>query len=304
MANINMANIDSRAETVTELHPRALNPRLARACSAAQRLPGWGRLVNLLIGSQPSGAFRVHSANGWFEGNIASFIDQQVYLYGWYESDVIAAFLDVIPPDRRGVILDIGANVGTHAIAFSQAFQTIHAFEPNPLALEQLERNVALNGATNIQIHPIGLSETAATLDFFLTEKSNYGLGTFSQNDQYDVPLQKVGEFSVEVGDELLERIGCKKVDAVKVDVQGFEPEVLRGLKQMLTRDKPFLWFEVSTATSAKLDDLKQLAKFVPYPFSLHVFPSFLSLTGRKVRLQEVDSSQPLPCGDYVAMPR
>lgn len=299
-----MANTNSRAATVTELHPTALSPRLARACSAAQRLPGWGRLVHLLIGSQPNGAFRVHSANGWFEGNIANYIDRQVYLRGWYESDEIASFLDVIPPDRRGVILDIGANVGTHAIAFSKAFQTIHAFEPNPLALEQLERNVALNGATNIQIHPVGLSETAATLDFFLTEKSNYGLGTFSQHDQYDVPLQKVGEFSVEVGDELLERIGCKKVDAVKVDVQGFEPEVLRGLRQMLTRDKPFLWFEVSTGTSAKLDDLKQLAKVVPYAFSLRVFSSFWSPTGRKVRLQEVDGSQPLPCGDYVVIPR
>jgi FkbM family methyltransferase len=298
-----MSNMSSLGPARDELHPAALGPRIVRALSTAQRLPAWGRMAQMFVGASPQGPFRVRSRHGWFEGDIASYIDRQVYLRGWYEADEIAAFLAMIPQDRRGTILDVGANVGTHAVAFARAFESVHAFEPNPVAIAQLERNVALNRADNVQVHPVGLAEQAGQLDFFLTERSNFGLGTFSQHDQYDVPLKKAGHLTVEVGDTYLERIGCSRVDAVKIDVQGFEPEVLRGLKHTLMRDKPFLWFELSTGTSAKLDDLQQLSRLVPYDFSLHIFSNGWSVAGRTVLLREVDGSQPLPCGDYIIVP-
>lgn len=90
-----------------------------------------------------SGRFRVKSEWGWFEGNIESFVDREVYLRGWYESDHIRLFLESLPEERRNVALDIGANVGTHSLAFSRLFKAVHAFDPNPNLWSSFLRNVA-----------------------------------------------------------------------------------------------------------------------------------------------------------------
>lgn len=97
-----------------------------------RHIPGWRRVVDLLA-SPTHSEFAVENRGAWFAGNLSSFIDREIYLFGRYEDRQIAHFLVAIPEDRRGVILDIGANTGNHSVAFAQVFKTVHAFEPNPL---------------------------------------------------------------------------------------------------------------------------------------------------------------------------
>ena len=67
-----------------------------------------------------------------FAGEASSFVDRQMYVFGNYEKPLIDAFVSFISPGKRGTILDIGANVGTHSLAFAHRFKAVHSFEPNP----------------------------------------------------------------------------------------------------------------------------------------------------------------------------
>src|SRR5688572_11738006 len=131
-----------------------IRARIARALRWLHALPGWQSLVNKVVPDH-SGAFVVHNGPMVFAGVIGSFIDRQVYLFGGYERPYIDRFVRAIPADRRGTILDIGANAGTHSLAFASDFATVHAFEPNPMLWAQFERNVALNHLKNVQLHKL-----------------------------------------------------------------------------------------------------------------------------------------------------
>ena len=110
-----------------------LRARLARYLGFyLKSVPGWHWLTRVLV---PERAFDFDVRNGDFRfcGNFISHIDRQVYLYGGYEREKISVFLNLLADDARHCILDIGANVGNHSLAFSSVFREVHAFEPNPV---------------------------------------------------------------------------------------------------------------------------------------------------------------------------
>ncbi|MEO6247559.1 MAG: FkbM family methyltransferase [Sphingomicrobium sp.] len=246
--------------------------RTARRLRSLHFLPLWHRLVERLVPEDAERAFLIQNDGLWFKGAMDSFIERQTYLFGQYEAPFITAFLAAIPADRRGCILDVGANVGTHSLAFAKAFAEVHAFEPNPHVFHKLLENLKLNPSLDVSAHMVGLSNTSAVLDFYLTEKENLGLGTFSTVEQYDVPLIKAGTARVERGDDFLKDRLRRKVDAVKIDVQGFEPDVLLGLRNLLAKDRPYVWFEVTEPTLAKFSDQAALSAYFPYKIMLSKF--------------------------------
>ena len=100
-----------------------------------------------------------------------------MYLYGGYEEPQIRSFVNEL--SRRRVILDVGANVGTHSLAFAQAFDTVHSFEPNSSVWSKFERNLDLNGFENVQLHKVGLGDQSGHFPFYNINNDNDGLGTF-----------------------------------------------------------------------------------------------------------------------------
>ena len=274
--------------------------RIARALRDLAALRGWQFLVNRWVPDH-SASFTIRNGDTVFAGNIGSFIDRQVYLFGGYESGQIRCFLSRIPAGRHRTILDIGANAGTHSLAFARVFDTVHAFEPNPMLWPQFERNMVLNGFTNVCFHKLGLADRDAELTLHLIDKPNYGLGTFSTVEQYDLPLRPVATCPVRHAGNYLAGIGAGPVDAVKIDVQGFEPEVLRGLADILKRDRPVIWCEIGAGTLAKIATTGELSKLLPFEFRCFQIASSSDWTGNSVGLRE--RSGDLPSGDYVLIP-
>ena len=272
-----------------------------RAGRGLRNVRGWKRFTNYMLPASTDGEFCVDNDGVRFAGNIASFIDRQVFLFGEYERRSIALFLSLIDPSRRGVVLDVGANVGTHALAFSRAFQKVHSFEPNPALWGAFERNVTLNAIDNVRLHRVGLGDADAELPLYGIEKRNFGLGTFMTVEQYDMPLEKVASCRVVAADSYLEQNGITHVDAAKIDVQGFEPVVLRGLQQMLTRDRPILWVEVGSGTN--IANRTELDALMPYPVKTLCITPVRGLFAHGLALQEVRDEQ-LPFGDYILIPK
>jgi FkbM family methyltransferase len=282
-------------------HPPTFGARAARSLRGLNRLAGWRRLVTRLVGHASDMQFRVRNKGAWFEGNMSSFIDRQVYLFGGYEDGDIDAFLRLVPKERRDTLLDIGSNIGTHALRFSGAFREIHCFEPNPTEFGSLERNVALNPKANILLHRLGLADREAVLDFYLTQRDNSGMGTFSTTDQYDVPLMKMDSARVVKADSYIFPKISGKVDAIKIDTQGFEPEVLRGMPRLLRQHRPIIWFELGAATEKQLGTRSTLKQLIPYAFCLFRFEHRRGLL-HSTKLVPLQAESLLP-GDYVVVP-
>lgn len=118
--------------------------RTLRQLRGLCQVPGWRRLVKLLAPPQPR-FFLVSNRGVVFAGSLDSYIDREIYFYGGYESRLISDFVAMIPLDRRRVCLDVGGNVGNHALQFAKSFQTVFTFEPNPAVLPALRHNVSLN---------------------------------------------------------------------------------------------------------------------------------------------------------------
>lgn len=287
----------------TQCHPPTAGARLLRGLRALRYLKGWGALANVLAPARLTGPFTVSNAGIAFSGDIGSFIDRETYLFGQYEERPIRLFLSCVPPQRRRTILDVGANAGTHSLAFSRHFRRVESFEPNPALWPQFRRNVALNGFDNVTLHEVGLGAEDAMRAFHLIEKRNYGLGTFSTVEQYDLPLRQVGTCRVAPGDDYLAAHGIDAVDAVKIDVQGFEIEVLRGLRATLAEYRPLVWLEMgaATRTAAHCNSLADLQAYFPYPTRVLFIASSRGLLTWSTVLQ--DARPDLPGGDYIVLP-
>jgi FkbM family methyltransferase len=157
-----------------------------------------------------------------------------LYMAGQYETELQRVMRAI---DLNGsVCLDIGANIGLHTILMSRQAGTsgsVFAFEPEAHNFLLLTRNVALNKATNVFLSRCAIGEKEGTCSLVL-HPTNYGdhrisdVLAFATNVQ-DVPITTV--------DAALMDIPEGRVRLVKIDVQGYELKVLRGMKTTLCRN-------------------------------------------------------------------
>ena len=135
----------------------------------------------------------------------------------------------------RGLVLDIGANVGGHAVAFARTAQMVCAFEPQPHSFHLLCANAAINGCTNIvPIHcALGSKEGTAAISPIDPEKEHVSQGAF------------IGEQGVPVQMKTLDSFKLSTVAFMKIDVEGYELDVLQGATETLEHDRPLLYVEI-----------------------------------------------------------
>lgn len=168
-----------------------------------------------------------------------------LFLYGeqQHEMYTVALFEKVLA--AGDVVLDIGANVGylTRMIARRVGPSgVVHAFEPAPAALRLLEANTRdLEHAT---CHGIALSNTHGTATFSVRAKGD----TSSIGAAADARDRIV--VRVETIDRLFQ--DAPRIDFVKIDVEGYEWEVIDGAKSVLQRCKPLVYFEYLEAAAAE----------------------------------------------------
>lgn len=136
------------------------------------------------------------------------------------------------------ITLDIGANLGLVTLRMAQKVGPsgqVHAFEPNPSIHKYLVPTLERNALSTVFLHKIALGSVASTLSL-MVPKVNAGAASF-----VDVGGREV-DYRVEVPvvrlDAFLAQTNLPRVDFIKMDVEGFEAEVLKGGSRML-RDMP-----------------------------------------------------------------
>jgi FkbM family methyltransferase len=165
--------------------------------------------------------------------------------------------------DPRRVSLDIGANKGVYTFALLKCSAAVHAFEPNPKLFAMLSR-WAQGRAT---LHPFALGERAGTMALNVP-KSSRG-GGFSNQGGTLLPVKREFE-SVPVDVKRLDDLALGDVGFIKLDVEGYEREVLRGGTALLRRCRPVLLVELEEKhTQRPLPDM--VAEICGYGYACSV---------------------------------
>jgi FkbM family methyltransferase len=159
---------------------------------------------------------------------------------GLYEKENLGLLLELLKKITTPVVMDIGANIGNHTLAFSTVANKVLAFEPLPSVYALLDSNVKVNKLTNVQTFPFALSDQEEEATIYMVKEGNVGASSFDKRDD-NVEAVTV---SKKIGDQVFQQTGIKKLDLVKIDVEAHEVYVLRGLKQTLQQHKPIITME------------------------------------------------------------
>lgn len=144
-------------------------------------------------------------------------------------------------------VIDIGANVGNHAMYFATKMQAdrVVVIEPNPLAMAPLMANVLLNrleSVVDLSLLGVGLSDASA---------GGYGMKRHDRNLGATKMFAGKGDLQVHAGDDLLQG---EMPDLIKIDVEGMEMKVLAGLEQTINAQHPVMLIEVDEENAQAFD--------------------------------------------------
>lgn len=152
--------------------------------------------------------------------------------------------------DRRRVSLDVGANRGVYTYALLPHSRAVHAFEPNPKMFDAL-RHWARGRA---ELHPIALGDAAGTAELRVPRRRH---GFSNQGASLSPAKADRPHAALSVETARLDDLGIEDVGFIKIDVEGFETEVLVGARETLRRDRPNLLVELEEKhTAAPLGEL------------------------------------------------
>ena len=143
------------------------------------------------------------------------------------------------------VVADIGANIGYYSLLASRAVGDtglVFAFEPDPRNYELLRRSIQANGYTNIVARQLALSDKKGSITLY-ADALNAGNSSLGRENIQ----RELRSFEVEtetLDDFILREAGGRKIDVIKMDVQGAEGLVLRGAGQVLNSDSLIVMIE------------------------------------------------------------
>lgn len=160
-------------------------------------------------------------------------------------------------------VIDVGTNMGETLLnlALINKNGMNIGFEPVPFLFEKARRNIELNKPENVRLENLALSNEKSTLVFNLDNENNSG-GIFLTSDAENKENPQIVQ-AVKF-DDYVEQNNLENISLIKIDVEGFEMNVLKGAVQTIERDKPFLFVEVNnTFLQRQNSSAKMLIEFL-----------------------------------------
>jgi len=160
---------------------------------------------------------------------------------------------------RKGnTVLDVGAHVGEWTLLFSELVGEsgrVIAFEPDPVARASLEKNLRMNGISNVQVEEKGVSDKAGKA-LLAAERFGSGLSSIVP-PQGRAKDHRVVEVETTTLDQYCETQGISP-GWIKIDAEGAEPLILRGMRRLIRTVHPSVILEFHS--DALTDDEKNEA--------------------------------------------
>jgi FkbM family methyltransferase len=165
-------------------------------------------------------------------------------LYGRSGLELLELFERYVKPGDN--VLDVGAQIGFYSVHLGRmvtASGHVYSFEPDPLPFEYLRDSLAVSGMDWVRVEPFALSSREGKIDFNVSPV--FGWSTAVRNSHL-TGLRRISVPSFPL-DTLVEKGNVPgKIRLAKIDVEGFELEVLRGMHRVLRKARPILIMEVN----------------------------------------------------------
>ena len=219
------------------------------------------------------------------ELDTSDFLQRELYVFRDFEPAITHEIKKRLKPGD--IFVDIGANVGFYSLIAAQAACKVYAFEPAPKTRSILERNLRLNGAKNVTAIEVALSDAAGEGELFLDAKNNSGAASLrrSPNSGNSVSI------TLDTYDHYSAVNALPNPALIKIDVEGAEVKVLKGMAELLSRPRrPPVILEVSEwsleAMGSSKDELFKLMTSYGYKARLLSRPSVSIFSGRNIYFQ------------------
>jgi FkbM family methyltransferase len=189
-------------------------------------------LYKLFLPSQRRGIVRVEGV-GLLYLDPVSNLGHSILSSGAYEPETVALFREHV--HTGNVVFDIGANEGVMsvcAVNLVGASGRVVAIEPQSRLLDILEINLALNSSGNYKIvHGAVSDRDDEQVTVSLFAEGNTGASSIVRKYRWSEKTEQVPTYTVE---RMAKLFDIDRIDFVKIDVEGFEPEVVRALHPLL----------------------------------------------------------------------
>jgi FkbM family methyltransferase len=172
--------------------------------------------------------------------NCIDSIGFELLVDGIYEKNTIEFMVNNIP--ERGVLLDIGSNIGSICLPVTKLRKdiTVLCIEASKPIYECLCKNIDFNGLRNVEAFHFALSDQNSKNISFYSPLEKFGKGSLAPT------FTSIAEYiNTKTLDGFLDELQLSTVDFIKMDVEGFEYSVFKGAEKLLTaNDAPDMLFE------------------------------------------------------------
>ena len=240
--------------------PSKMNKGTVQDCSfasiwySARLIPRWlpgrtrftRRLFKLLApkGNQKDAFYSIQADNvAFFAPSLHEPGAASLILDGHYEPEHRKILKEHLP--RGSCFVDVGANIGCHSFWASKlagATGKVISIEASPYIFKCLQSGIKANDIQNIQAFNLIAGENdKQNSDFYDAPVDKFGMGSrspqrFGSTNKSLVPTKSL--------DSLLSNCGAEKVEIIKIDVEGYEKQVIMGARDTIRKNHPIIIFE------------------------------------------------------------
>ena len=233
--------------------------------------------------------------------NPACEYSRKRFVYRKAEVPEILFMSKVVKPGDS--VLDVGANIGYWSTALSAQVGPrgrVYAFEPSPVTLEYLRKNIAINNCGNVSVFPVGLSSEDKTGRFWLSKDHT---GSSRLDDDSSKKDESI-EIEVVALDSICGSFDLDRISFIKIDVEGGEVKILEGAKKLLSKISPIILLECNS--SLYKESGVSLARFIAICDSLgyipHKVPSLERLREGRLSLEEFRLAPDAECRENIIL--
>lgn len=191
--------------------------------------------------------------------------------------------------------IDIGSNIGYYAILESEKIGNngiVWSIEPSPQNFETLSKNIILNQRKNIKCHNIAIGEKNGKIDFLISDKSNWS--KIKNETDHMEKGDKIIQVDIMTLDSFSEKNKIEKVDLLRMDVEGYERNIISGSIDFLEKFKPILMIEVHKMIMGNYETKEFLEKlqilnyeceyFIPRVFDVPIIGDLKDIKNKSIK--------------------
>lgn len=172
-------------------------------------------------------------------------VDAEIHKTGVWENDLSRILKKYLQPGD--VFLDIGANIGYHSLFVAAHLRDtgrVYAFEPLPRLAKQIESSIQSNGFSNVTVCNFGLAENNDDdRTIYIRDENTGGSSLFRYDHLENVRIKGLEKIKLRTLDSFLD---SPRVALIKIDVEGYEFEVLKGAANVIAKTRPIIIVEFS----------------------------------------------------------